>query len=1379
MTASPHPAHRFITLACLFALLPWQGRAASFAWDADPGTANNQNGSGMWTSGQTPANSNWTSGDLGGGPQAAWINGLHIAKLGATSGYSNNNIGGTITLGENITVNRIDKSSLAALYTINGSDGFKLILTRDTSSGFAGLGNNSAGVATALVINADMDAGVNEMTKFNNGVVILAGNNTWSGGTRITAHATSGSNSVLQIGNGGTTGNLGTGNVSFSSGTNTGAQSVLAFNRTDMVSLTQNLVSGGPTDTNKGILRQTGTGTLVVASENTAFVGAVEVVTGILQVGDGATGGSLGTIEKATLSANATLSFNRTDAVIFSAPILGAGRVLKTGSGTLTLAGTASTYSGGTVIEAGVLKIANDNALPTGTNVSFTGLGTLDLDGFNQTVGTMTVANGITGTIIGTGSTLTAGGSSWVIGGTASNTLAVLDMSGLDNFVFNGSGQNLSVGGTFVTNDAAFPGNAFADGTLILAKNNIITAANVNVSNVNAGGANHENRGTLILGQTNLITAGNLNIGAEFKNQGFVRFAEGSTDGSVTLRGTAANQRMNVTIGRHDSNGVVIDESSFDSTLGTLDAMVNILLMGVTNDRARPGEGRFSMGQGLLDATTIVLGRRISSASSTAGQGASSKGTLELDGGTILARTIIFADKLDAGTFGTVTGIFNFKSGTLRAENLQGGAGTTGVSRLLNWTAGNILTYDANTDLLMRDLTIQLQGVGTRNFEVGTGRTITVNSAIINGGTAPTVAFTKLGTGTLLLGGTGSTHTGSINIQAGILRTTANDVLSDGTTLHFPESTTVDLQGFSDTVANLTVTPGKTATVIGAQGSLTLKGGPNWIIGGNIANTTTTLDLSGLGHFNYDSINSDIHLGSLGNQANNIVNVYFAAQSNTIKAKSFGIASQTDGATNGQNVANVYLGKTNTINATSILIGNYKSRVQFQYAAGVTDGSLRIRGTDGTSRATVVVGKGQSGAVNTNVVMDVSAGSLDALIGTLTIGQNDNSGVQKSDTLSSLVMSTGTLDANTIILGLLSNNSTDATYRGSGTLTLNGTGTIIANLINFSHRTNATAAGMSDGILNLRGGGTLQAATIQRGASPSGTATFNWDHGTIKNYNATTDLSITDVNLTLNSSGSRTFEITANRTATVNSSLVNGTTPGTEAFTKTGTGRLILNAASTYTGRTTIQEGALFVANSTGSATGSGSLLINSNGTLTGTGRIAPTGSAGLLNQGTLKAGGINGTAAGTLTLDLSNTTGSLSSTGTLVFDLFTNAGDNSAISTAADRLLLIGVDAAEISLSGTLHLGLGSNSTLETEDFSEGDRWLLVDWTGITGGLPTVNFSQIDSVGFTLPTELKWTYEFNQTGLFAVITVVPEPSRMLLLWMGMSLLFLRRRPRQ
>lgn len=1366
MTASPQPLHRLVVSLCLAILFCLQGQAAPFFWDANPGTTENQNGNGTWISGGLAADSNWTGS--AGGSNTPWTNGNHTANLGATSGYSNNDVGGTITLGENIITNRIDKSSRAGAYIIDPGAGFTLTLTGSNP----GFGNNNTSAAAALTINASVDAGTSELLKFNNGTVILAADNTWSGGTRITTNATTGTNSVLQIGNGGTTGTLGSGNVTFatSHASPVSAQTVLAFNRSDTVTLSQNLISG-TTDPNKGILRQAGTGTLIVASENTAFTGAAQVTAGTLQIGDGATGGALATASGISVSSGATLRFDRTDATSFSAPVTGAGRLLKAGAGTLTLSGTAHTYSGGTVIEAGVLQIANDDALPTNTTVTFAGPGTLDLNGFNQTVGTLSVADNVTGTIIGTGSTLTAGAANMVIGGVAGGSSATLNMSGLEAFVFNGPTRSLSVGGTYVSSAGAA---LFTSGTLRLAQNNTILAASVNIGSVNSGGGNHENTGTLLLGQTNSITATTLNIGSEYKNQGFVRFADGITDGTVTLRGTNAQERINILIGRHDSNGVIVDESYFDSRGGTLDALVGTLTLGVNNDRSRPALGRFSLGLGTLDATTIVLGRRISSAGSSAGTGASPTGTLELDGGLILARTIIFADKLDSGTLGTVTGIFNFLSGTLRAETLQGGAGTEGVSRLLNWTSGTIQPYDSTSDLTINDITFQLMGTGDRLFQIAEGRTITLNAAINNGPSAPAIAFTKQGAGTLLVGGTGSTHTGSIDLQEGTLRTTANEALSNGAVVNFTGSATLDLQGFSETVSSLTVAAGQTATVLGPNGSLALSGGPNWVIGAATANTATVLDMSGLGSFIFDSSTADIHLGSQGNLANNSVTVYLAAGSNQITARSFGIATLTAGATGGQNIGTVYLGQTNEINASTLTVGGLKSLTRLEFASGITDGSLQIRATNGTGRATWLISRGQSSPVGTDATVDLSSGSIDALIGTLTIGQNDNNGTQSSHTTGSLSLGAGLLDATSIILGTLTSTSTSTTYRANGTLTLNGPGTVKVGTLTLSQRT-STGEGFANGTFNLLGG-TLQAATIQRGAAPKGDAIFNWEAGTLQNYDSATDLTITGLDLRLSGSGTRTFSVTPGRTATVNSSIVDGLTPGPQAFTKTGTGTLRLNSASTYTGQTTIQEGTLLVTNSSGSATGAGSILIQANGTLAGSGRLAPQGTASLLNEGILKAGTPGSPTASSLTLALDATTGGLTSTGTLSFSLFTNAGDNSSISTAADRLLITGAEAADISLTGTLHLSLGQDSTLMSEDFNEGDRWLLVDWSSIVTGLPGVNFTQIQTDGLALPTDLQWTYEFNQTGLYAVVTIIPEPGRMALLGLGLGLVLMRRK---
>src|SRR5207237_9305725 len=55
--------------------------------------------------------------------------------------------------------------------------------------------------------------------------------------------------------------------------------------------------------------------------------------------------------------------------------------------------------------------------------------------------------------------------------------------------------------------------------------------------------------------------------------------------------------------------------------------------------------------------------------------------------------------------------------------------------------------------------------------------------------------------------------------------------------------------------------------------------------------------------------------------------------------------------------------------------------------------------------------------------------------------------------------------------------------------------------------------------------------------------------------------------------------------------------------TKTGSGTLTLIGASSYTGQTTVSQGALVVRNTTGSATGAGTVQVNS-GSLGGTGII-------------------------------------------------------------------------------------------------------------------------------------------------------------------------------
>ncbi|WP_164738362.1 autotransporter-associated beta strand repeat-containing protein [Aquabacter cavernae] len=101
-------------------------------------------------------------------------------------------------------------------------------------------------------------------------------------------------------------------------------------------------------------------GTLILTGANT-YTGGTTVSGGTLQIGNGgATGSILGDVVN-----NAALAFNLSGETSFGGAISGTGTVTQAGSGTLTLAG-ANSFSGGTTIERGTLRLTGAQALGTG-----------------------------------------------------------------------------------------------------------------------------------------------------------------------------------------------------------------------------------------------------------------------------------------------------------------------------------------------------------------------------------------------------------------------------------------------------------------------------------------------------------------------------------------------------------------------------------------------------------------------------------------------------------------------------------------------------------------------------------------------------------------------------------------------------------------------------------------------------------------------------------------------------------------------------------------------------------------------------------------------------------------------------------------------------
>lgn len=162
----------------------------------------------------------------------------------------------------------------------------------------------------------------------------------------------------------------------------------LTFNNSNPVSLTQLFSSRGdilatPVSlaTNLVVINDS-TNALTLAGSVSGSAGvSLTIGSGTVQVGDGTTNGSLGSL---AVSDNAALIFYRTDTVAMSGMISGSGSIAQNGngSGVLTLSGT-NTFTGGTLIQNGTLQLNNNSALgPTnGGPVTITNGGTLDLGG--------------------------------------------------------------------------------------------------------------------------------------------------------------------------------------------------------------------------------------------------------------------------------------------------------------------------------------------------------------------------------------------------------------------------------------------------------------------------------------------------------------------------------------------------------------------------------------------------------------------------------------------------------------------------------------------------------------------------------------------------------------------------------------------------------------------------------------------------------------------------------------------------------------------------------------------------------------------------------------------------------------------------------------
>ncbi len=140
-------------------------------------------------------------------------------------------------------------------------------------------------------------------------------------------------------------------------------------------------------------LTKNNTGKLTLTNDNT-YTGPTTIGAGTLEVGDGATSGSLGAT---ALSNNGTLALNRSDAVTVAQSIGGSGQLVYRGTGQVTLTG-ANTFTGEIVVESGTL-VASNVATAFGTTAG----GITVKPGATLALNNQTTAAGERVTLAGTG----------------------------------------------------------------------------------------------------------------------------------------------------------------------------------------------------------------------------------------------------------------------------------------------------------------------------------------------------------------------------------------------------------------------------------------------------------------------------------------------------------------------------------------------------------------------------------------------------------------------------------------------------------------------------------------------------------------------------------------------------------------------------------------------------------------------------------------------------------------------------------------------------------------------------------------------------------------------------------------------------------------
>ncbi len=537
------------------------------------------------------------------------------------------------------------------------------------------------------------------------------------------------------------------------------------------------------------------------------------------------------------------------------------------------------------------------------------------------------------------------------------------------------------------------------------------------------------------------------------------------------------------------------------------------------------------------------------------------------------AYTLTLNQGIDSTFAGAITNTGNLLMGGTGTVTLSGSNTYSGLTTL---NAGKVLVTGSKAgagETIINAGTLQIgDGAALNGFIAGnisndaTLIFATPTALTYDGVISGSSGLIKSNAGVLTLTGA-NVYNGLTTLAGGTLQIAGGDNrLPTTTALLFTGPATLDLQGFNQTLSNMTFN-GATRTnfILGANSSLTVNGDRDLTFGSTSGVATITVDMSGLGAFTYNVPNRTIRFGPPGTgAANGALGIVTLAATNTITALTMGFGDTAlAGSSSNTNLLN--LGQINAINANTITIGSRASSAIMTLPAG---GSLSLRGTTGGASFVNLLELGKQDNNNTPAkyhILDTSAGTLDAQIGTLAVGRIFN---RMGAEYGTFQMGNGTLLASNITLGMFG-GSNSSSYIASGTFSLDG-GTVQVQNLNLAESI-SNNAGRSYGNFVLSNG-LLQVQNISRGVNNigNGSGVVTWVGGVISNYDASTDLLASNVWVNLVPGNDHNLGVGAGRTATLYTTITNSGN-----LVKTGDGLLVLAGSSTFNGDTVLKAGTL------------------------------------------------------------------------------------------------------------------------------------------------------------------------------------------------------------